>query len=164
MIKYFCLLLFLCSSLFSSCACQKQLSGAAKPIEQVKRAADGQDVDQNELTKAISQLAEERNKQASDSLIKLMLTTDNLELANTCLIALGDIGEPKSMAAIISFSERKPPVIRRQAIISARKIGGKEAAEWLLVMAYGYEDAQVRKEALSALQEVEARLDQGKGN
>lgn len=162
MIRYY-LLICLSSSLFGACACQKQLSGVAQPIEQVRRAADGQDVDQNELRKAIAHLAQQADKQASDSLAKIMLNTDSLELANACLVALGDLGEQKSMAAVISFSERKPPIIRRQAIIAARKIGGKEAAEWLLVMAYGHEDAQVRKEALSALQEVEARLE-SKGN
>ncbi|HXW60295.1 MAG TPA: hypothetical protein VEK06_02035, partial [Myxococcota bacterium] len=60
-----------------------------------------------------------------------------------------------AMEAIIEFAERKPPYIRRQAIIAAHKVASPLAMHWLLVMAYGHEDEVVRKEALQAFLEVE---------
>lgn len=122
-------------------------------------AADGQAVDAQDLMNSISLLARQKDRTAVPLLIKILLHTDNIGIGNACLIALGEIKDPAGMQAIIDFAEHKPALLRRQAIIAARQIGSKLAAEWLLVMAYGHEDPQVRKEAAEALAEVESHLE-----
>lgn len=127
-------------------------------LKKVEQAANDEAVSAGELINAINVLGEAREEKAIAHLIKLLEKTDNLAVGNACLIALGDLGSDLAVPAIIDFVERKPPIIRRQAIIAARKIGNKAAAEWLLVMAYGHEDPIVRKEAHAALNEVEEKL------
>lgn len=130
-------------------------------LKKIEQAANGESVAPGELINAINVLGEIREQQAIRPLIELLGKTDNLAVGNACLIALGELGSASSIPAIIEFVERKPPIIRRQAIIAARKIASKAAAEWLLVMAYGYDDPIVRKEALAALTEVEEKLKLG---
>lgn len=127
-------------------------------IEKINASLRGDPVDGSELMNAVSVLGDTRDQKALQPLIKLLSTTTDLAIGNASLIALSEMGNDDAMQPIIDFVERKPPIIRRQAIIAAKRIGSKLAAEWLLVMAYGYDDAMVRKEALSALNDVENRL------
>jgi hypothetical protein len=121
-------------------------------------SVEGQEVGTSALINAINALAERKEQKAIPHLINLLKRTDNFAVANSCLIALGDLGAEAAMDGIIEFAERKPSIIRLQAIVAARKIASKSAAEWLFVMAYGHEDPRVRKEAMDALLEVEKKL------
>lgn len=148
-----CLLL-----LFSGCVCQRWTFGASKELLLVKAANQGERVDRTELLDAINELGDDKVEEAAEPLIVLLENTGDFAVGNACIDALSNLKHPKAMDAIIEFVERKPPVIRRQAILAARKIANKAAAEWLLVMAYGHEDATVRREAGQALEELEKKL------
>jgi hypothetical protein len=111
-----------------------------------------------ELINAITVVTQLRDKKAEASLIRLLEKTTSLSVGNACIVALGDMQSADGMSAIINFAERKPPILRRQAIMAARKIATKQAAEWLLVMAFGHDDPVVRDEARAALAEVDAKL------
>lgn len=127
-------------------------------LTKIERAVSGENPAAEELINAISIMGEAREKKAVEPLISLLGKTESLSIGNACLVALGELEDKRAMSAIIDFTERKPPIIRRQAIIAARKIASQEAAEWLLVMAYGYDDPVVRSEALVALGDVETKL------
>jgi hypothetical protein len=127
-------------------------------IEKIKAKLKGDKISQTDLLNAIAILQEVKDKKSLDSMIELLKSTDDLLVGNALIMALGDIGEEEGMPAIIEFVERKPAIIRRQAIIAARNIASKLAAEWLLVMAYGHDDPVVKQEAWQALLEVEKKL------
>ncbi len=127
-------------------------------LKKLEQSTSGENLGPGELINAVTVLSEMHEKRAEPLLIKLLEQTDSLSIGNSCIVALGDLQSVPGMTAIINFVERKPPILRRQAIIAARKIASKEAAEWLLVMAYGHDDPVVRDEAKAALQEVETKL------
>lgn len=130
-------------------------------LNKIELASKGQPIDFEELMTAISVLGYAEEKKATPFLIQILKTTTDLAVGNACLIALGDIASLDGMPAIIDFVERKPSIMRRQAIIAAKRIASKLAAEWLLVMAYGHEDPVVRHEASLALKHVESSLRSG---
>ncbi len=127
-------------------------------LQIVKEALEGKALDPVDVINSVSALGDTRERKAVETLAALLNKTDNLGIGNACLLALSEIGAEEAMPAVIEFAERKPPLIRRQAIIAARQIASQLAAEWLLVMGYGHDDAQVRKDALQALKEVERYL------
>ncbi len=143
---------------FGACLCTRWPFGEPRELALVKNANEGQKVNRTELLDAIIELGEDKEHKAAEPLMTLMKTTKDLAIGNACLSALSELNHPKIMEAIIDFVERKPAIVRRQAILAARKIANKTAAEWLLVMAYGHEDATVRREAQLALDEVEKKL------
>ena len=118
----------------------------------------GNAVDQASLVTAVLVLGETQDKAALGPILALIRTTRSLVIGNACLVALAKLKDPQAMPAIIEFVERKPPLIRRQGIMAAKQIASKLAAEWLLVMAYGYDDPMVREEAQEALLHVEEKL------
>lgn len=118
----------------------------------------GEPISSAELVSAISAISYSKDSQGIKPLISILSTTNDIAVANAALLALGEIKAQEAMPAIIDFMERKPPIIRRQGIIVAKKIGSKLALEWLLVMAYGHEDKIVRKEALEAFNQLEQEL------
>lgn len=127
-------------------------------IERINQGVAGEKIDSGELINAISVVGDAKDPKAIEPLINLLRTTTDLSVGNACIIALGQLRAEDAMQPIMDFVERKPAVIRRQAIIAAKEIASKLAAEWLLVMAYGYDDEQVRKEAREALVDVEQAL------
>jgi hypothetical protein len=133
-------------------------SDSEKYIEKIKAKLRGAHVEDSELLKAIAVLADAQEKKALMPLIELLSLTNDIAIGNACLIALSELKASKAMPAIIDFVEGKPPIIRRQGIIAARRIASKLAAGWLLVMAYGHDDETVRKEAREALKEVDQKL------
>lgn len=124
----------------------------------IDKANAGEQLVEAELLNAIAVLGRKGEQKAVAPLIQLLSQTQDLSIGNACLIALGEFADEKSLNAVITFSERKPPIIRRQAIIAVQRIGGQLAAEWLYVMAHGHEDPAVRNDALTAFKQVEARL------
>lgn len=118
----------------------------------------GNAIDQASLVTAILVLGETQEKAGLGPMIALIQATNDLVIGNACLVALAKLKDPQAMPAIIEFVERKPPLIRRQGVMAAKQIASKLAAEWLLVMAYGYDDPVVREEALEALAYVEEKL------
>jgi predicted protein tyrosine phosphatase len=153
----FLLLALMLVCFVSVCDCSGLLR-ASQELAKITAVNDGAKMERTELLNAISVIGDKKEKGASGQIAKLMLTTNDLAVGNACISALSDINEPEAMDAIINFVERKPAIIRRQAIIAARKIANQTAAEWLLVMAYGHDDAMVRKEASEALEVVEEKL------
>lgn len=127
-------------------------------IEIIEKKSKGEKISQTEILNAIAILQEAKDKKSVTAMINLLEKTDDLALGNALMMALGDIGEEEAMPAIIEFAQRKPALIRRQAIIAAKNIGSKLSAEWLLVMAYGYDDPLVRSEAKEALEKVLFKL------
>jgi hypothetical protein len=95
-----------------------------------------------------------QDPKAIEPLIKLLSKTTDIAVGNAAVLVLANMQAKEAMPAIIDFMERKPPIVRRQGIMAARKIGSQLALEWLLVMAYGHDDAEVRKEALEAFNEL----------
>lgn len=128
-------------------------------IKDYKNIVDG---DKNELVNAASLAGEHKNKQAIPYLIEILHTTNDIALANACMISLGELQAKEAMEGIIEFSLKKPPIIKRQAIIAAKKIASKLALDWLFVMAYGYNDFSVNQEAYEAFLEVEKKLNEKK--
>lgn len=110
----------------------------------------GSNIKENKVINAISMLGQSLDKRAFTPIIKILTTTNNWAIGNACMMALGQFKDPEGMQAIIDYTERKPPLVRRQGIAAARMIGSKLALEWLLVLAYGHDDPMVRKEALEA--------------
>ncbi len=127
-------------------------------IEKIEKKLRGEKVSESEMLNAIAILQEAKDKRSIETMVRLLEHTEDLLIGNALIMALGDMGDEEALPAILEFAERKPSVIRRQAIIAARHIGSKLAAEWLLVMAYGHDDPIVREEAKAALLEVENNL------
>jgi HEAT repeats len=123
----------------------------------LEESRTGKKVSSAELINAIALLGKERDKDSVSYLVPVLSAADDLSVAEACLLALGEIADESAMEAIIDFAERKPPYIRRQAIIAAQKVASPLAMHWLLVMAYGHEDEVVRKEALAAFLDVEKK-------
>lgn len=119
-------------------------------LNRIEGALKGENVDRDDLLTAIGVLGEAKETKAINNLIALLEKTDDLALGNAIVIALGEMKAAEGMEAIINFAERKPPLIRRQSIIAASRIASKLSAEWLLVMAYGYDDETTRNEAWTA--------------
>jgi HEAT repeat protein len=125
-------------------------------LTKLEQAANGEAVDSAILTSAITLAGEDPlSKEAGKYLIDILKSTENLGVANACLMALAQRKDPSALQAIIDFSEGKPALIRRQAILAVRQIPSQLSKEWLVVMAYGHSDPQVRKEALEALNNLE---------
>lgn len=110
----------------------------------------GANIKETKLVNAISMLGQSLDKRAFTPINKILAMTNNWAIGNACMKALGQFKDPEGMQAIIDYTERKPPLVRRQGIAAARMIGSKLALEWLLVLAYGHDDPMVRKEALEA--------------
>lgn len=118
--------------------------------------------DKNDLITAANLAGEHKNKEASAYLLKILRSTNDIALANACMISLGELKASDAMESIIEFSFKKPPIIKRQAILAAKKIASKLARDWLFVMAYGYNDFFVNQEAYEAFLEVEKNLNEKK--
>lgn len=125
----------------------------------IKDYALASHANKSEVINAINLAGEHKNKEAQDYLITILKNTHDIAVGNACMVALGELKSVKSMEHIINFASRKPPIIRRQAIMAAKKIASKLALEWLLVMAYGYSDKTVREEALLAFLEVQKKIE-----
>lgn len=162
--KYRVLLLALfCPCFLAVCQCQpRQLATNSALINKIIEVNNGASISRTELMEIVSALGESKEQIAASQISKLMLGTNDLAVGNACIMALSEIKAPETMLSIINFVENKPVILRRQGIIAARKIADKTAAGWLLANAYGHEDVTVRKEALDALQEVEAKLVEAK--
>lgn len=124
----------------------------------IKKASEGDVISPEILTNALKIVSKKKEKDSLSFVINLLGSTDNLAVANSCLMTLAALKDVSALPAIIDFAQSKPALIRRQAIIAARQLPSKLCAEWLVVMAYGHDDALVRKEAHLSLLEVEKYL------
>ncbi len=125
----------------------------------IKEYASAANANKSEVINAITLAGEHKNKEAQDYLITILKNTHDIAVGNACMMALGELESVKAMEHIINFASRKPPIIRRQAILAAKKIASKLALEWLLVMAYGYSDKTVSEEAFLAFLEVQKKIE-----
>lgn len=149
------------SAILASCQCQRQVDNepSLKKIKTVIEAAkNGQEASLDDVLDALFLAGKRQDETLADEIIALLKSTTDLSIGNACIGALSNMTGRKIMPAIIEYVERKPPIIRRQAIIAARKIADQQALEWLLVMAYGHDDERVRQEALEAYKEVENKI------
>lgn len=102
-------------------------------------------------------LGKRRDKAGVDALAYALAHTENPVLGQTSLAALTAIGDAAGVDAVIAYSANKPPIIRRQAILAARAMGGQRAVAWLFTMSTGHTDPEVRREADEAFGTLLAR-------
>ena len=124
----------------------------------IKEASEGEEVSPQILSNALILAGEKKDKNSLPHVINLLGITDNLAVANACLMVLAALKDVSALPAIIDFAQGKPALIRKQAIIAARQLPCELCAQWLVVMAYGHDDPLVRKEAHLGLLEVEKYL------
>lgn len=121
-------------------------------------ATKGNSVDSAELLLAISVVAEHGMQQAENNLLSLLQNASSPTIQNACVIALGELRSVKAVPLIIDFSARKSSLAKKQAIEAMRKIGTRDAMEWLLVVSEGHIDPEVREHAFKAYQEIAKKL------
>lgn len=89
------------------------------------------------------------HKPSISDLIHELQGTDQ-KLAYRALIKLTQIGDPRALEAVITYSDRKSPDIKIQAILAARQFKSPRALAWLFVLSTGHPDENVRNAAREA--------------
>lgn len=139
-------------------SCHKNHKSYEPHLKMLEQYISGDLLDGIALMDSIEFLGKNKKKISLGPMMRLLALTNNPTIAQALLNALGDIGEKETVPAIIEYAERKPPLIRLQAIDAARRLPSKLSAEWLLVLAYGHDDEMVQIEAKRALEDVESFL------
>lgn len=86
-----------------------------------------------------------------------MLGQPDVALASAALGSLTRIGDPRAVDAVIEYAERKPPVVRKQAIEAIRTMGTFRGMAWLFTLSTGHRHPEVRASAALALTELEKK-------
>jgi hypothetical protein len=100
--------------------------------------------------RAVRILGTRRAKDAVPALDAVLLGDDK-ELAGQALTAVTNIGDPRSVPAVIRFAENQPALVRKQAIDAVRAMGTREGKAWLFTLSTGHPDAEVQQQAGAAL-------------
>jgi HEAT repeat protein len=100
--------------------------------------------------RALLALASRRDLRATPVAIPLLRDDDD-GLDETALQALTLLADPRAVEAIIAFSERQPPAVRRQCIDAVKATDSPLAAAWLFVLSTGHPDVAVQAHARAAL-------------
>jgi hypothetical protein len=105
---------------------------------------------------AVRALAERRHAGAVPALVERLSDPDP-EVAERAIGALAQIGDPAAVPALVRLAQRRqgPSAAALARIIG--DIGGPDARAYLLTLASGHPDAQVRSAAQQALDEMAAR-------
>lgn len=74
------------------------------------------------------------------------------------LVALGD---PNAVLPLIDLAQRRPPVLVRQLVYAIGALGGRHAEGYLVTVASGHPDRQVREAARRAVAELAASTRRG---
>jgi hypothetical protein len=100
--------------------------------------------------RAMQALAARRDRRATP-LITPFLTDPEASLRAAALQSLALLADPSAVEAIIAYSERQPPAVRRQCIDAVRSTDSPLAAAWLFVLSTGHPDIDVQAHARAAL-------------
>lgn len=121
----------------------------------IAKANEGESVEQKVLLKAIKKIVKVHDKDTALELIALLPKVSDWSIASEIIFTLGKLRSEQAVQALINYSERKPTFIRQQIILTLKEIASEKALAWLFVMANGYDDLNVRKEAQIAFDEIE---------
>lgn len=100
-------------------------------------------------------LGSRRERAAVEPLGKVLLSRDS-ELEPLALAALTNIGDPAGVDAVIEYSDRQPPLVKKQCIEAVRAMGGTRGRAWLFTLSTGHPEADVQQQAAVALAALEA--------
>jgi HEAT repeat protein len=95
-----------------------------------------------------------QERRAVPSLVRL-LAEDHRALAPLALVALGQIGDPAGLDAVIDYSTGRPAGVQKQAIEAVRHVGGHRGRAWLFTLSTGHDDPDVQMAAEAALASLE---------
>jgi len=107
--------------------------------------------------KAMQALSSRGERRATAPIVAVLETagTDDegnvSELAVAALQALSVLGDPDAIDAVITFSERQAPAVRKLCIDAVKATDDPRAVPWLFTMTWGHPDADVQAYARAAL-------------
>ncbi len=104
--------------------------------------------------RAMQALASRGDKRATPALVA-MLSSDDEGNAAAALQALTVMGDPDAIDAIIDYSARRPPLVRKLCIDAVRATGSQRAVPWLFTLATGHPDDSVQSYAQAALVQLQ---------
>jgi hypothetical protein len=106
---------------------------------------------------AIQLAGERRLKRAVEPLCKLLGSEVNDSLVFKAIGALVSIGDPRAVEPLIELSHQKDRVFVLQVVFAVGAIGGRTAKAYLVTLASGHPDDEVRRGAKDALEELQRR-------
>ena len=116
--------------------------------------------DANRKLQAIRILGARADANATAALAAVLAQPD-LDLASAALGALTRIGDPRAVDAVIDYAERKPPIVRKQAIEAVRAMGTTRGMAWLFTLSTGHRHPDVQASAALALGDLEKQRSAG---
>ncbi len=105
--------------------------------------------------RAMQALASRQERRATPALVAMLSSTDEGNAA-AALQALTVMRDPAATTAIIDYSARQPPIVRKLCIDAVRAAGAKEAVPWLFTLTTGHPDGDVQAYASAALAQLQA--------
>jgi hypothetical protein len=110
--------------------------------------------------RAIRILGSRREREAVPPLSRALLEGDK-ELQPLALSALTNIGDPSAVDAVIEYSDRQPPVVKKQCIEAVRSMGSAKGRAWLFTLSTGHPELEIQQQAAAALAALEAEEQPG---
>lgn len=142
---------------------QVQMTRTASDLdsEQLIAWLDDPQASPEQRRRAVRILGSRRERAATESLARVLLDREDVELAQLSLVAITNIGDPGALDAVIEFSERQPGPVRKQCIEAVRAMGTPRGRAWLFVLASGHPDDDVQAQASAALTALEQKAPKG---
>lgn len=110
--------------------------------------------------KAMQALASRGERRATAPIVALLENNavddegNPTELALAAVQALSVLGDPDANDAVIAFSERQSPAVRKLCIDAVRASRAENAVAWLFTLTWGHPDPDVQAAARAALLEL----------
>lgn len=111
--------------------------------------------------RAVRILGSRRERAATETLARVLLEKEDVELSQLALVAITNIGDPGALDAVIEYSELQPGPVRKQCIEAVRAMGTPRGQAWLFVLASGHPDDDVQALAEAALAALEQKKPRG---
>ncbi|MDP2344664.1 MAG: HEAT repeat domain-containing protein [Deltaproteobacteria bacterium] len=105
--------------------------------------------------RAMQALGSRREKRATP-LLTALLKSEDPELAGAALQALTLLGDEAGVDAVIAYSERQSPALRKLCIDAVKATGSSRARAWLFTLSSGHPDVAVQAHARAALVALDA--------
>ena len=106
---------------------------------------------------AIRRVGDRRLRDAVDPLCKGLETEPEPTLVLRTIGALMAIGDPRAVEPLIAVSLQKDPAFVMQVVFAVGAIGGRTAQAYLVTLASGHPDEEIRRSADDALKELKRR-------
>lgn len=113
------------------------------------------DASDQQKRRAVRILGSRRERRAVEPLGKVLLGADR-ELQPLALAALTNIADPAGVDFVIAYSDRQPPLVKKQCIEAVRAMGSPRGRAWLFTLSTGHPDVDVQQQAAAALAALEA--------